>query len=579
MLIRSRRAAGLVAIAAASMLTITACGGSETPPKEELLGFDSCGDKPLTCNTGETKPGGTLVYYEEQDIATWNTVSAEGGHYATSVMLGGLIPAVYQGGPDTKPMLDTNLVVEEPKVTSTSPQTVVYKIKPEAVWSDGTPISADDFAYAFRARNTRDCPDCGTSSSSGYDILQSVVGSDGGKTVTATFQAGKVFPDWKSLFGEIYPAHIAKQAGDDNTPAGLKKSWDALGKTQPKWSGGPFMIESYAQGQQLVQVPNPKWWGAKPPLEKLIFKIVTDQSSFVPALQNGEINAGDPQPNLDMVTQVQNQQGVNYRVAGGLSWEHIDLNLQNKFLKDKPLREAVFKAIDVPGIINRTVGTFWKDAKPLKNHNFTPESQHYKDVVSDTGAGSADIEGAKKVLTAAGYTGVGTALKTPAGEPVTLRFRHTEGNVNRAATAELVQATLKQLGINMTIQTTNTLSTTLDSGDFDLIVYAWVNTPFFFQGAQQLWGSKSDSNYGHWVNPEADAVLNQGIQAGLDEAKGADLLNQADAMMSKDYYVLPLFQRPNFMVAKSDYVNIRPNSTSTGPTFNTEQWGLKATAN
>ncbi|GIF26520.1 peptide/nickel transport system substrate-binding protein [Actinoplanes tereljensis] len=567
-----------IAIAAASLLAITACSGSEGTPTEELLGFDSCAKTPLTCNTGETKAGGSLVYYEEQDIATWNTVGADGGHYATSVMLGGLIPGVYYGAPDTKPGLNTNLVAEEPKVTSSSPQTVVYKIKPEAVWSDGTPISADDFAYAFRARNTKDCPDCASSSNSGYDILASVVGSDGGKTVTATFQPGKVYPDWKSLFGEIYPAHIAKAAGDDGTPAGLAKSWTAFGKTQPTWSGGPFQIESYAQGQQLVEVPNPKWWGKKPSLDKLIFKIVTDQSSFVPALQNGEINAGDPQPNLDMVTQIQNQQGVNYRVAGGLSWEHIDLNLENKFLKDKALREAIFKAIDVQGIISRTVGTFWKDAKPLLNHNFTPESPYYKDVVSDTGVGKADIEGAKKALTDAGYTGVGTALKTPKGEAVTLRFRHTEGNVNRAATAELVQAKLKELGINMTIQTTNTLGATLDSGDFDMIVFAWVNTPFFFQGAEQLWGKDSDSNYGHWVNPEADAVLKSGVQAGLDEAKGADLLNQADALMAKDYYVLPLFQRANFMVSKSDYVNIRPNSTSTGPTFNTEEWGLKATA-
>jgi peptide/nickel transport system substrate-binding protein len=79
---------------------------------------------------------------------------------------------------------------------------VVYKIKPETVWSDGTPISADDFAYAFRARNTRDCPKCATSSNSGYDVLESVVGSDNGKTVTATFRAGQTYPDWKQLFGQ-----------------------------------------------------------------------------------------------------------------------------------------------------------------------------------------------------------------------------------------------------------------------------------------------------------------------------------------------------------------------------------------
>jgi peptide/nickel transport system substrate-binding protein len=569
----------LTVIATAALLTLTACSGSEPDRNDEQLGFSSCSDSPFTCNKGEVKAGGTLVYYEEQDRTTWNTVSSDGGHYVTSVMMRALLPTVYYGGPDYKPLLNQDLMAEEPKLASTSPQTVVYKLKPEAVWSDGTPITADDFAYQFRTRNTRDCPDCASSSNAGYDLIQNVAGADGGKTVTVTFQPGKVYPDWKGLFGDIYPAHLAKQNGDDGTPAGLAKSWEWFGKTQPTWSGGPFRIESYTEAQELVEVPNPKWWGTKPSLEKIVFKVVTDQSSFVPALQNSEINAGDPQPNLDMVTQVQNLPDVNYRISGGLSWEHIDLNLENKFLKDKPLREAIFRAINVQGIIDRTVGTFWKEAKPLQNHNFVPESPYYQDVVSATGAGAGDVEKAKQVLTAAGYTGVGTALKTPAGEPVTLRMRHTEGNVNRAATSELVQATLKQLGIPLSIQTTANLSDTTSKGDYDLIVFAWVNTPYFFSGAQQLWGKSSESNYGHWVNDKADAVLLQAIQEGLDEAKGAARLNEADALMAQDYYVLPLFQRPNLMVAQNAYVNIRPNATSTGPTYNTQERGLKATAN
>ncbi|GAA2572660.1 ABC transporter family substrate-binding protein [Winogradskya consettensis] len=579
MTVRFQVARGPAAIAIAALLALTACSGGDSDSTQGELGFDSCAKTPLTCNTGKTKAGGTMVYYEEQDRTTWNTVSEDGAHYVTSMMMRQLLPFVYYGAPDYKAALNGNLMAEEPKLVGTDPQQVVYKIKPEAVWSDGTPITADDFAYQFRARNTRDCPACATSSSAGFDLLASVVGTDNGKTVTATFQDGKAFPDWKSLFNDIYPAHLAKQNGDDGTPAGLAKSWEWFKKTQPTWSGGPYLIESYAEGQQLVEVPNPKWWGTKPALDKLIFKIVTDQSSFVPALQNGEINAGDPQPNLDMVTQVQNLQDVNYRISGGLSWEHIDLNLQNKFLKDKALRQAVFQAIDVQSIINRTVGTFWKDAKPLKNHNFIPESPYYQDVVTASGAGAGDLEAAKKTLTDAGYTGVGTQLKTPGGEPVTLRFRHTEGNVNRAATGELTQATLKQLGIPVTIQPTNNLSDTLTSGDFDIIVYAWVSTPFFFTTAQSLWAKGAESNYGHWVNDQADTLLKQGIQEGLDEAKGAALLNQADALMAKDYYVLPLFQRANFLAAQSSYVNIRPNATSTGPVFNSEEWGLKATAN
>ncbi|MDG4830942.1 ABC transporter family substrate-binding protein [Solwaraspora sp. WMMD1047] len=579
MFTRHRRAAGLTSLAVTAVLITTACtsdgGNSEA---EGQAGLAGCAERPLDCNSGETRQGGQIVWYMEQDIATWNVNSDDGGHFSTTQMLNGLIPGAYYAAPDLLPHWNTDLLVEEPTITVESPQTVVYKIRPEAVWSDGTPISAEDFIYQFKTRNTRDCPDCATASSSGYDVLASVVGSDDGKTVTATYQDGVKFPDWRQVFGEIYPAHIAKANGGTDTPEQLAASWQYFKTTQPTWSGGPYVIESYVEGQQLIQIPNDKWYGkVKPPLEKFIFKITTDQSSFVPALQNDELQGGYPLPNQDMVSQVSQLPGYHTYIGHGLNWEHFDLNLQNKFLKDKALREAVFKAIDVPGIIARTVGQYDPKAEPLGSHNYFPGSPYYQDVVTPTGAGSGDVEAAKQVLTAAGYTDVGTALKTPAGEPVTLRIRHTAGNQSRATTSELAQASLRELGIDATIETTEDLSGTLANGDFDLIVFAWIGTPFAFQGAQQLWGLGSGSNFGKWENPAANDLINQAASQ-LDEAKGAELLNQANALMAADYYVLPLYQRPTYLVVKSDYVNVRDNATSAGPTYNLQEWGLKATA-
>jgi peptide/nickel transport system substrate-binding protein len=172
---------------------------------------------------------------------------------------------------------------------------------------------------------------------------------------------------------------------------------------------------------------------------------------------------------------------------------------------------------------------------------------------------------------------VGTALKTPDGEPVTLRFRHTAGNQARATTAELTQARLKELGITVNIETTEDLSGTLADGDFDLIVFAWIGTPFAVNAARQLWGLDSESNFGRWENPAADELIAQ-AESTLDEARGAELLNQANELMAQDYYVLPLFQRPTYIVVRSDYRNIRDNATSTGPTYNMQEWGLTAVA-
>jgi peptide/nickel transport system substrate-binding protein len=566
---------GLAAVAVvAAVLAAGGCGGgSDQPDEGQQAGLSGCDDRPNTCNSGQTKQGGTLTFGVDQDLATWNVNADNGNHFITTQMLTGVLPDVHYAAPDLSVQLNKNLMVSA-ELTGQSPQTVVYKIRPEAVWSDGTPIGADDFVYAWKTRNGKDCPKCAVASSSGYNAIASVVGSDGGKTVTATFRPGIAYPDWTQLFIDLYPAHLAKANGGVDSAAGLAASFAWFAKTQIAWSGGPWLVRSYTKGQQLIEVPNPKWWGPKPKLDRLVFKVVTDQSSLIPALQNNEIQAAYPAPNPDLVTQAKQMSSVVYqRVGHGFQWEHVDLNLGNKFLADKALRQAIFTAINRQEIITKTVGSFDPDAAPLGSHNFIPGQPAYKDVVSSTGQGSGNVEAAKKILTDAGYRLAGGKLLTPSGEAVpTLRFRHTVGNVVRAQTAELIQAQLKAIGVNISIVTTDDLSGTLAGRDFDIIIYAWVGSPWRLQAAEQIWGAKGGSNFGHWVNDQAEALLQKAVTT-LDYNQAYDLLNQHDAMMTQDAYVLPLFQRATYLIAYQKYANIRENPTNTGPQYNNYEWG------
>jgi peptide/nickel transport system substrate-binding protein len=119
------------------------------------------------------------------------------------------------------------------------------------------------------------------------------------------------------------------------------------------------------------------------------------------------------------------------------------------------------------------------------------------------------------------------------------------------------------------------LGKTLTSGDYDLIVFAWVGGPFPFAGAQQLWGSTSQSNYNKWVNAASDPLLKQAASE-TDATKAADALNQADQLLANDSVVLPLFQKPTFLAAYAQFVNIRDNATSVGPPSNVQDWGVRA---
>jgi peptide/nickel transport system substrate-binding protein len=569
-MLTGKRLAGAVA-AGVSLLVVSACGGGggSDNGKNVSGSFADCTTKPNDCNGGKTKPGGTLTYAIEKKITGWNLNDSETNTTDFASVIQGVVPSVFIAYPDLTAKLNDDMMVSVEQ-TSTSPQTIVYKIKPDAVWDDGTPISAEDFIYAWQTRNTKDCKDCSPASSSGYDQMKSVTSSDNGKTVTAVYETP--YLDWKQPFDNLYPAHLAKQHGD------LATSWKWTNEAQPTYSGGPYKISEYQKDVSVTLVPNPKWYGkVKPSLDKVVFRIITDQAQTVPALQNNEVQAIYPQPNQDIVSQVKAlAPNVQYQLSQGLNWEHFDLNFKNPLLGDKALRQAILTAVNRQAIIDKTVGQFVPGLKPLNNHNFVPSQEGYKDVVTSTGAGTGDAEKAKKVLTDAGYKDVGTALKTPTGTPVSLRVSYSSGNTLRKATSELFQSEMQALGIKVDVAAVQ-LGPTLKSGDWDVILFGWSATPFPYQGAQQLWMSTSGSNYGKWVNAESDTLLKQSATV-TDPKKATDLINQADQVMANDFYVLPLFQKPTFLAVYSQFANIRDDATSTGPTYNIQEWGVRATA-
>ncbi|WP_033293803.1 ABC transporter family substrate-binding protein [Amycolatopsis jejuensis] len=581
MLVTTRsRAAKLGAFVAGAALLLSACGGGGGGNNAVQTGqaFADCDKNPNTCNSApgdQLQQGGDVTFAIEKNVPNWNVTSAEGNVFETGMVTKGILPYTFYSTPDLKPVLNKDFV-ESAEITSTSPQTIVYKINPQASWSDGTPLSADDFVYNWKVQNGKDCKDCAAASTSGYDQLKSVVGSDNGKTVTATFD--KPFTDWKQLWsssGAMYPAHLAKQHGDINTAEGLASSYKWFGETVPTWSGGPWKISKFDNNKSVTEVPNEKYWGAKPHLNSVVFRIITDATQEPTALQNNEVQVIYPQPQVDLVNQVKQMPNISSFIGLGLTWEHFDFNLKNPALAEKPLRQALFTAINRKDMIAKTVGQFTNKVEPLNNHNFMPQQTGYKDVVSSTGQGSGDIEKAKKILTDAGYKINGSQLSDPSGKAVPpMRIRYTVGNQIRQNECELFAQAAAQLGVKVNVQSTDDLGDTTTSGDYDIIVFAWVASPFPFAGAVQNWTTGSGSNYGKYSSKQVDDLIAQ-ANAETDQTKAADLLNQADQLMSEDAYVLPLYQKPTFIAASDKIANIRNNSTLDAPVYNMAEWGLR----
>jgi peptide/nickel transport system substrate-binding protein len=515
--------------------------------------------------TAQIKDGGTLNYAADQEPTGFNNnTSKDNGTSVYNVVIN-VYPQPFHAQPDFTVKMDDALL-DSAEQTSDDPQTIVYKIKQDAAWSDGTPLSADDFIYNWKQQNGT-IKDNDVATTTGYDQIKSVEGSDNGKTVTVVFKTP--FADWKGLFTGIVPAHyIQKRPGGWNT--GLDKDPDKIP------SGGPFVVKDYTQGQSLTLVRNDKYWGPKAHLDSIVFRFLPESTTQPAALQNNEVDLIYPQPQLDQVTQVKALPDVSSEINFGLSFEHLDFNFKNEHLGDLKVRQAIATGINIQELVDRTVKQFSDKAEPLGNRIWLTGQPQYQDHFGQYGKG--DTAGATKLLEDAGYTKGADGIYAKGGKKLSVRFSTTAGNKLRETQGELFQAQMKEIGVEIKIanvDSTKFFGEWLPNGNYDIADFAWVGTPFAISSNRDIYRTGGGSNYGKYANKKVDDLFTQ-ANSETDEAKSAELGNQIDQQITADMATIPLYTKPTFIAYRNTFANIHDNATSEGPFNAAVTWGQKS---
>jgi peptide/nickel transport system substrate-binding protein len=568
----SGRTLAVSAAAVALVLALAACGGGGSSSKSSSS----------TASAGKSvNNGGTLAFALDEDLAGFNVLNASQNEFVLQEIVDQVWPSVFIIQPSLQPVLDKN-VVTSAKLTKKNPQTVVYTINPKAKWSDGVPINADDFIYNWQAQSGNPkFKDKGgkpfePATTAGYSQIKSVTGSNGGKTVTVVYS--KPFGDWKSLFAPMMPAHIAKKVG-------FTDGWSNFGPAE-KVSGGPFMIKSYTKGSNLVEVPNPKYWGPKAHLSKLIFRFILDDSQQPPAVQNNEVNMVNPAlPGLDFFNSLKSIPSFHTSVNPGLEFQHIDFNESNPYLAKASIRHAIAYGTDRDTIAKRTAGEIYPKLTALNNHLYMSTQPQFKDVSNPYS--KFDPAQAKKMLKASGMTMGSDGYFHPnfgpqKGKPLTFSISTTAGVPVRSNIEQLFKSQMQAIGVKINIQnyTADKLFGTIGpKGEFDMIEFAWVSSPFA-SGNQSIYCSYTNktvcgSNWDHYADPKVDALFNKALGT-LDSEQAAGYYNQIDGLLWKDMATLPLFQQPQLFGWSTKFANIVPNTSNVGIPWNANQWGVAA---
>jgi len=507
---------------------------------------------------------GNITAAVEEAVHDYNNNTSTANNFANS-LLSVAEPSAF--------MIDSNLgvcpdgdLLTSVEQTSTDPLTIVYKIRPEAVWSDGTPVSCKDFYLPWLAANSKAKGSGGTLAFdpvtvTGYDQMKAPACSDNGKTVTATFT--KPFGDWKKLFTTMVPAHVIENAAGgtdvttitpDDTSAKVTSFASAYIKkftgfdAAADLSAGPYLLKSRTD-EQSVLVRNDKWWGEKAGPDSITIVTNPDGQSEVQSLQNQEVQIIQPQPDAGLAQQLRGAGGVKFNATAGLTYEHIDFQMKLPLFQGdtgKALRQAVFLCVDRTDIITKLVKAVNPETAPLGNFMFMPNEKGYADHYADYT--TANTDKAKQVMEAAGWKLGGDGVYEVNGKKAAFRLGHKVID-NRERIAQLVGASCGKAGIKITDdQDAEFNAKRLPAGDFDAALFAWVGTPFKSDNTPN-YTTGGGGNYNGYSNKEVDALFKTANSA-TDDAKRTEALNKIDELMAADKHSLPLYQFADMMAQR-----------------------------
>jgi len=493
------------------------------------------------------KQGGTLNYVQVSLCPQFNGNAAGGNLADCSTAMGPLLPyyTYFDGNGNVQVNKDYASSIKVSKVNGK--QTVTYALNPKAVWSDGKSVTADDFISMWKALN-------GTNkafaviSTTGYDKMESVVQGKTKFDVIVTFK--ETYADWQPLFGSLKPASLTA------TPDAFNNSW----KLAPSPTSGPFIWDGVDNTAKTITVKrNPKWWGEKPYLDKIVFKQVP-QAAQIDALLNGEIDYMDVSIDANAVKRVKADKGKKVRLDTNVSatFEHLTFGPFNSVTVDVAVRQALALALDreqiAVAIQSPIVGK--KNVAVLNNRIFMKGLYCNQD--NSGSLGKRDLKAARAMLDKAGWTVGSDGIRSKNGVRLTMTAKYPSGNDARRDIILLATAMAKEAGIEL-------VPTLIPSADyfvkhitqpanFELAVFAWVGTAYPIASTPNIYKTGSAQNFPKISSELVDSL---GVRANqiLALPKRCELMNQMDKELWKIMPSIPLYQRPNAVAVNTKLAN------------------------
>jgi peptide/nickel transport system substrate-binding protein len=428
---------------------------------------------------------------------------------------------------------------------------IVYHLSEGALWSDGRPVTAEDFATT--AANMPE---------SVYESVRSVEIIDPNNIkVLLNTPLGA----WESMFLRVLPSVYAPGADMTTTP-----------------SNGAFRFTEWVPGDRIVVTRNESPWPGRVPISgqswgdvsEIRFVFRPDPAEMIDALETGEVDVIVSR-STDVMTSITEVASANHVLSPGPFWEHLDFHHEDPLLAQMWVREAVALGIDREKILDRTVRLIDPTADSLDSSLWLANDFRY----DDSYPFAYDPQRAVELLEEHFCEPARDGIYDCQGRRMSFFLAATSDDPDRVQAFESIQEDLEAIGIevNPLFRTRSTFLSPdflfAPSDVWQMINFSWRarSDPQVPRGTIECAG---ELNVNRYCNPDVDRLLHMAARSPDQETRTA-LLSEADEVYLADLGVIPLYQKRVLLAWSRTLFGPVPNVGPSTDLWNVGAWSGK----
>jgi peptide/nickel transport system substrate-binding protein len=430
--------------------------------------------------------------------------------------------------------------------------TYTFKLRKNAIWHDGKPLTADDVQFTFE--RIKD-PKVDAAHLQNYYAGLEKVSVKGPHEIE--FKMKNTYYRNLIMLGlcEILPKHIYGVGDFNSHPA-----------NRSPIGSGPYQFVKWDTGRSVELKRFDKYWGASDSkwktrynFNEILYRIITDDAVAVMALKKGDIDTMEPTTTMWMKdfsdpSYEQKFYKLKYTTSDGNGYRWIGWNSRVPKFQSKKIRQALSMALPreeinkkvMGGLLNLAVGHFPRESEKT-DPNLKPIAY--------------DLEKAKNLFSEEGWKPNADGILEKNGEKFAFDFLFVAGGPESERVALIYQQSLKQIGVAMNIKTlewTVFLKQTREF-KFDAVFMAWGAS--LDGDPYQVWHSSQigngGSNFIGFSNKRADEILAE-ARVTLEKKKRNELYQELSRILADEQPVTFVFERPSLVLADRRFEGVLP---------------------